>query len=417
MPDQQQENARAPRAEPRLRLRVAAAAESALRAGHPWAFASSIRSQNRPGKLGELAVIYDRQNKFLALGLYDPFSPLRVRILNRGKPRPINQPWWQQKLEEARARREGLFDSATTGYRCIHGENDGWPGLVLDRYDQTLVLKLYTGAWLPRLEEITQVIGQCVRPERIVLRLSRNVQRLAQEEFKKSDGEVLRGARVEAPVVFLESGLRFEADVVRGQKTGFFLDQRDNRRRIEALARGRKVLNVFSFAGGFSLYAARGGARAVSDVDLSPHALEAAKRNFALNRDVPNVAACPHELRQAEAFAWLSQAAAAQFDLVILDPPSFAKREAERAGALRSYARLAALGIRQLARGGLLLACSCSAHVTAQEFFEAVRKSAATSGRKFEELETTRHPPDHPALFPEAEYLKGIYIRLGNSLS
>ena len=398
-----------------LRLRVAPAAEAALRAGHPWVFADSIRSQTRPGELGELAVIYDHQNKFLAVGLFDPFSPLRVRILHRGKPRPINRQWWEEQLAGARQRRAALFDAATTGYRCLHGENDGWPGLVLDRYGHTLVVKLYTGAWLPRLGELTQIFGQGLGPERIVLRLSRNLQRLARQRFGKSDGEILCGPRVEAPVVFLESGLRFEADVVRGQKTGFFFDQRENRRRIETLAQGRKVLNVFSFSGGFSLYAARGGARAVSDIDLSAHALDTAKRNFELNRDVPKVAACPHESVQAEAFEWLSQAAAARFGLVILDPPAFAKREAERDGALRSYAKLAALGLRQLARGGILLACSCSAKVTAREFFDTVRRSVGAAGRKFQELETTLQPPDHPAAFPEAEYLKAIYFRLGNS--
>jgi 23S rRNA (cytosine1962-C5)-methyltransferase len=415
MPKKPHEPPPPPATPSRLRLRVTAAAESALRSGHPWLFADSIRDQNRPGNLGELAVIYDRQDKFLAVGLFDPFSPLRVRILRHGKPQPIDSEWWMGRARDALQRREGMFDSRTNGYRCIHGENDGWPGLVLDRYGQTFVLKLYTAAWLPRLKEITQIFNTLCQPKRMVLRLSRNIQKTAQEEFAKSDGDLLCGTPVDGPVVFLESGLRFEADVLRGQKTGFFLDQRENRRRIEDLARGRNVLNVFSYSGGFSLYAARGGARTVTDVDLSPHAIAAAERNFALNRDVPGLAACPHESRQAEAFEWLTQAQVARFDLVILDPPSFAKRQAERSGALRSYAKLAALGLRQLKAGGILLACSCSAHVPADAFFDAVRKSAANSGRPFEELATTLHPPDHPATFPAAHYLKGIYLQLGAS--
>ena len=213
-----------------------------------------------------------------------------------------------------------------------------------------------------------------------------------------------------APVIFLESGLRFEADVLRGQKTGFFLDQRENRREVETLARGRRVLNAFSFSGGFSVYAARGGAAAVTDLDISAHALAAAQRNFALNQNFPGVAACHHDTAQGDAFEWLA-ASAAKFDLVVLDPPSLAKRATEQAGALRAYERLATLGIARLAPDGILVAGSCSAHVPAEEFFEVIRRAAAKSGRKFAELKTLRHPPDHPATFKEGEYLKVIYLK------
>jgi 23S rRNA (cytosine1962-C5)-methyltransferase len=213
-------------------------------------------------------------------------------------------------------------------------------------------------------------------------------------------------------VIFLETGLRFEADVVRGQKTGFFLDQRENRRRVEALARGRDVLNAFSFSGGFSLYAARGGAKSVTDVDISSHALESAKRNFTLNKSNSNVASCRHNTIQTDAFAWLEQNSAQKFDLIILDPPSLAKREAERASAIQAYGKLAASGVRALRREGILVAASCSAHVRAEEFFGAVRQAAQKSGRRFAELETTGLPPDHPASFPEAQYLKCIFLRM-----
>jgi 23S rRNA (cytosine1962-C5)-methyltransferase len=211
-------------------------------------------------------------------------------------------------------------------------------------------------------------------------------------------------------VVFLETGLRFEADVVRGQKTGFFLDQRENRRRVGGLAAGRSVLNAFSFSGGFSLYAARGGAASVADLDISPHALDSAGRNFALNQSDPAVRRCPHDRVKADAFDWLEQTQR-RFDLIVLDPPSLARREAERAGAIAAYARLAAGGIRCLRPGGLLVAASCSAHVTAEEFFAAVLRAARQSSRAFEELERTAHPPDHAATFPEAHYLKCVYAR------
>jgi len=402
---------------PRLRLRVTAAAESSLRSGHPWLFAESIQEQNRPGRLGELGVIYDRRNCFLALGLFDPDSPIRLRVLRAGKPQVIDRAWWSGQLDQALQRRQGLFDDQTTGFRWINGENDGWPGLVLDRYDQTLVLKLYTAAWLPRWEEIAGLITERLHPERIVLRLSRNIQELAGKQFSKRDGEILYGPVLEEPVVFQETGLRFEADVLRGQKTGFFLDQRENRRLVESLASGRRVLNAFSFSGGFSLYAARGGAESVTDLDISAHALGGAKRNFALNQSQAAVAACRHEVIQAEAFQWLGEQRARAFDLIVLDPPSFAKREAERAAAIRAYGKLAKLGIEHLARGGVLVACSCSAHVTAEEFFTEVRRVAAATGRAIGELRTTGHAPDHPAAFKEATYLKAIYLRERNSLS
>jgi 23S rRNA (cytosine1962-C5)-methyltransferase len=431
-------------------LRITATAESIVRGGHPWIFADSVREQNREGQAGELAVIYDRKDKFLAVGLFDPDSPIRVRVLHAGKPQTIDTAWWAARLDAALQRRDGLFDERTTGYRLINGESDGWPGLVLDRYDTTLVLKIYTAAWLGRLEEIVGLICERMKPERIVLRLSRNIQGAASSHgFRSSrreeaqnkfsgqrseggnenqslltsaatgrweDGEIVFPKRADrgigAPVVFLESGLRFEADVLRGQKTGFFLDQRENRRLVESLARGRTVLNAFSFSGGFSVYAARGGAKSVMDLDISAHALAAAERNFKLNQTEPSVARVLHELVRADAFDWLVSNSRRKFDLIVLDPPSLAKREAERAGAIRAYGKLVASGLDHLLPDGILVACSCSAHVTAEEFFGAVRQSAAGTGRKFDELRTTRHAPDHPATFAEAEYLKAIYLRL-----
>jgi len=447
-----------------LRLRITAAAETAVRSGHPWLFSDSVQAINRAGQAGELAVIYDRKDKFLAVGLFDPDSPIRVRILHAGKPLTIDAAWWQARLEQALARRRTLFPSLaedssaerarpgrsnvavadaqelpaaglselaapgdgrapppiTTGYRLIHGESDGWPGLVLDRYDATLVLKLYTAAWLPRLDEIVALLQANLPCEQIVLRLSRNIQPAAERRSPpRLDGELLfpsragaelrPGKETGAPVIFSESGLRFEADVWRGQKTGFFLDQRENRRLVESLARGRRVLNAFSFSGGFSVYAARGGAVSVTDLDLSAHALASAKRNFALNQNFPAVAACRHETVQADAFAWLEKSPA-KFDLIVLDPPTLAKRATEREGAIRAYERLNTLGIHRLARDGILVAGSCSAQVSAAEFFDAVRRAALKSGRKSSELNTTRQPPDHPAGFKEAEYLKMIYL-------
>ncbi len=145
-----------------LRLRITAAAETAIRSGHPWVFAESIRGQNRQGRLGELAAIYDRKDCFLSIGLFDPGSPLRVRVLHASNPVTIDSAWWRERLRQAIARRDGLFGEQTTGYRWINGESDGWPGLVLDRYDTTLVLKLYTAAWLPRLKQVVGLIDSAL---------------------------------------------------------------------------------------------------------------------------------------------------------------------------------------------------------------------------------------------------------------
>jgi 23S rRNA (cytosine1962-C5)-methyltransferase len=395
----------------RLRIRLTAAAETIIRKGHPWVFADSVRDQNRPGTTGELAVIYDRKDEFLAVGLYDADSPIRVRVLHAGKPVMLDDAWWTARLETAVARRDGLFGADTTGCRFINGESEGWPGLVLDRYGGTLVLKLYTAAWLPRLDAIAGLIAARFNGCGLVLRLSRNIQEIARGKFKNTDGQIVAGPALDGPLVFLETGLRLEADVLRGQKTGFFLDQRENRRLAEGHAAGRRVLNAFSFTGGFSVYCARGGALEVTDLDISRHALEGSIRNFALNKSVPGLFRCRHETIQADAFEWLA-AAKQSFDLVILDPPSLAKREIERAGAIQAYEKLAGQGIRCLNRGGILLAASCSAHVSAEEFFGAVRSAATKSGKSFHEIRTTRHAPDHPATIPEAEYLKGIYLGL-----
>jgi 23S rRNA (cytosine1962-C5)-methyltransferase len=400
----------------RLRLRVSPAAESAIRSGHPWVFGDSLRQQNRDGVLGELAVIYDRQDRFLAIGLFDPDSPLRVRILHAGKPVTLDAAWWQTHLKAAVDRRAGLFSDDTNGFRWIYGESDGWPGLALDRYADTLVLKLYTAAWLPRLKEVVSLLDAEFHPARLVLRLSRNIQAKA-AEFGWSDGTFLLPTATEAnsevrdPIsIFSETGIRFEAEVVRGQKTGFFLDQRENRRLVEQRAQGKTVLNGFSFSGGFSLYAARGGARTVTDLDISAHALESARRNFGLNQAVPAIQACRHDSVQSDAFEWLARGPKASFDIVILDPPSLARREAERTGAIEAYGKLAESGIARVNPGGMLVAGSCSAHVSAEEFFDTVRRAAQRSRRQFREWRTMGHPPDHAARFKEAEYLKCLYL-------
>lgn len=408
---------KANRAKPlgRLRLRITATAESQVRAGHPWIFSNSVREQNRDGVSGELAAIFDRKDEFLAVGFFDPDSPIRVRVLHVGKPLAIDDDFWKARLQAALRRREGLFDGQTTGYRIINGESDGWPGLVLDRYDTVLVLKIYTSAWLERMTFLARLVREQIPTDGIALRLSRN---LEPATGGMRDGTWLFKSpsmkETDERIIFVENGIRFEADVLRGQKTGFFLDQRENRKTVGELANGQMVLNAFSFSGGFSLYAARGGARSVTDLDISAHALESSERNFQLNVLDQNVTRCRHEAIQADAFEWLAKKPERKFGLVVLDPPSLAKREAERTRAIQAYEKLASFGMAHLTPDGVMLACSCSAHVTAEEFFGAIRRAVGKSRRKFVELKTTRHAADHPTTFKEAEYLKAIYVRMAN---
>jgi 23S rRNA (cytosine1962-C5)-methyltransferase len=244
------------------------------------------------------------------------------------------------------------------------------------------------------------------------LRLSRNMQEAAANRFQIHDGQLLIGQPLAGPVKFLENGLRFEAHVVRGQKTGFFLDQRENRREVKALAGGRDVLNLFSYTGGFSLYAADGGAASVCSIDISEFALAGARQNFALNSERPPVERCRHETIQTDVFGWLRQSPTRRFHLIVLDPPSLAKRESERSEAIAAYAKLIEGALARLNKNGVLVASSCSAHVSSAEFFNLTLETVRKTGRKFAELKTTGHAPDHPATFAEAEYLKCIYLQL-----
>ena len=410
----------------RLRIRLTAAAEVAVRSGHPWVYSDKVREMNRPGRVGEVAVVYDRNDRFLALGLYDPESPLAVRILHRGQPVLLDAAFWRERLEASIRRRAGCFDARTNGWRVVNGESDGFPGLVLDRYGDCCVLKIYTPVWLGSLGrrdgagsmgipavpglDLPALVREVLRPGRLVLRLSRNTESAATAEGW-ADGCDLLGPAGEPSVVFLEDDLRFHADVVVGQKTGFYLDQRGNRREVGLISQGASVLNVFSFSGGFSVHAARGGAREVTDVDISPHALASARANMVLNTAIPGVARARHVQVQADAFEWLSGAPRGRWDVVILDPPSFARREHERAAAIEAYRRLVRLGTECVAPGGWLLAASCSAHVSPDEFLGAVRSGLGASGWGWDEVKVTGHEPDHPADFVEARYLKALYAR------
>lgn len=397
--------------ERRLALRVTPEAQHALQQGHPWLFRQSITDQRGEGRPGDLAVIFDDRRRFMAIGLYDPTSPIRVRVLQHDRPTPIDDAWLRERLAAAADWRATLPESGTTGYRLVHGENDGLPGLVVDRYEDTLVIKLYTCAWAPHLAGLRSALAETCPAERVVLRLSRELARQPEHLYGLADGHLLAGRPLDGPVAFHENGLRFEADVVQGQKTGFFFDQRDNRARVERLAAGRRALNAFAYTGGFSLYAARGGAAEVLSLDASAPALAAAERNFALNQHVPAIAATRHRVLAADAFEALARlrGSGERFDLVIVDPPALAKRAAEVRGALEAYGRLAALALAVLAPGGTLVTASCSRRVSAGDFFAAVHHASQRVGRPLHEIDRTGHAIDHPVRFPEGAYLKCLF--------
>lgn len=398
-------------ASPPVALRVSPAAERALRQGHPWLYESAIVQQSREGEAGDLAVIFDRKGRFLAVGLYDPHQAIRVRILQQGTPATIDEAWFQARLKAAAALRASLPAAGTDGYRVVHGENDGLPGLVIDRYGETAVFKIYTTAWLPYLDGLCHALSPIAGCQRALLRLSRRLVPSEPTDEGLADGAVLFGPPLQEPLRFRENGLVFEADPQRGQKTGFYLDQRENRARVEKLALGQEVLNVFAYTGGFSVYAARGGASLVISVDSSEPALAAAKRNFAHNRSFPAVAAVHHECLLMDAFQALARLAAdgRRFGMVVLDPPAFAHNQEQRSRALGAYRRLTSLSLGVLRPGGVLVQASCSRPIAAPAFFAAIHEAARSLGRPLRELERTEHPLDHPVRFAQAAYLKCLF--------
>jgi 23S rRNA (cytosine1962-C5)-methyltransferase len=395
--------------ERRLAVRVSPDALRQIRGGHPWVFENAIRSVNFEGEAGDLAVIFDDDRKFAAIGVHDPDSPIRIRILHVGKPVTINDEWFSNRLDTAIERRSSLaVDPATNAYRIVHGENDGWPGLVVDRYADVLVMKLYAASWLRYLPTLVDLLVAKTGVSTVVLRLSREVSR--GNTYGLVDGDTLFGEPPAAPVEFLENGLLFEADVIRGNKTGHFLDQRENRAFVRELSNGARVLDVFSCTGGFSVSAMAGGAAYVHSTDLNPHALETAQRNMARN----GFDASQHTVTVGDAFEVMERLdrSRERFDVVIVDPPSFARKATEVAGALAAYARLTTRAIRLIEPGGVLVQSSCSSRVATHEFYGALWDAAEATGRPLQEFRRTEHAVDHPTDFAFGRYLKTIYARV-----
>ncbi len=396
-----------------IKIQISKTLQGKIRKGYPWVFKYQIQNQIPDGSQEHLGVIYDHNNRFLAVGLWDPCSDLCFRVLNLGNPREINGCFFLERLRSAKIIRKELENQGTTGYRVINGESDGFPGLVLDRYEDTLVLKLYTTSWFPFLDDLCELFQKEFQSRQVVLRLAQNVGKSLESGSTYRDGQILYGHGNSSWVQFKENGLKFMADVVEGQKTGFFLDQRENRLKTREMAKGRSVLNVFSYSGGFSVYAFVGGCRSVVEVDCNPFALETSLRNMKLNFPEKSFPAEIFVQKEGDAFQMLEQLKSEKwfFDLVILDPPAFARKKKHKTQALEAYARLVQAGAR--VTSGVLFAASCSVHVPAIEFYDAVHIGIRSAGKKFEEIARTGHAQDHPATFPEAFYLKSTYIKIG----
>ncbi|MCB0101056.1 MAG: class I SAM-dependent methyltransferase [Anaerolineales bacterium] len=395
----------------RIALHLTAPAERALKQGHPWVFDQSITEQSREGNPGDLAVIFDDKRRFLAVGLYDPTSTIRVRILQKIKPATIDVNWFTEKIKTAADIRAPLNQHETNGYRLIHGENDGLPGMVIDRYAETLVLKLYTPAWIPHLNDIFSALAKKQPFTHLILRLSRSLTKQTKHLHGLTDGMTLTPQTPEGLILFKENGITFECDPINGQKTGFFLDQRENRVRVRNVSKNKSVLNVFSYTGGFSLYAADGGATEVTSVDFSTPATQATLRNIQHNQHRANIRSATFETLDQDAFEALAQmkSVGKKFDIVILDPPMFAQNQSQIETALNAYRRLTLLGLGVLKRGGILVQASCSSRVSADDFFNTIHKAAQEAGRPLKEIERTGHALDHPTSYKEGAYLKCLF--------
>ncbi len=393
----------------RLAIKLKPSAEKMVMRGHPWIFENSIIKQNTQGSAGDLAIIYSaKKNTILAIGLYDPYSPIRIKLIQFRKTAQINDHWFHHKIREAYTIREPLLKTETNSYRLLFGENDQMPGCIADVYDTVLVIKLYSHIWFPYLNWIIPHLIKESNCKTVVMRLSRALQTTG-ETFGIKDGKVIYGNLENDVVVFKEHGVLFSANVIKGHKTGYFLDHRHNRKRVGDLSSGKTVLDVFSYAGGFSVHALAGGAKEVISLDISKQALEMAKKNASLNKHKGN-----HQIMVADAFDGLQELRnhKKKFDIVVIDPPSFAKRESEIEKAKHSYARLARLGVQLVKKEGILVLASCSSRVLAETFFEICEENISNSGRDFTILEKTYHDTDHPITFPEGAYLKCGYYQL-----
>jgi 23S rRNA (cytosine1962-C5)-methyltransferase len=375
--------------------------------GHPWVYSNEVRMDAGVKGLvpGSLVTMRRADESALGVAMFNPHTLIAARLLDRDAARPIGRRFLLRRLERALKLRGRLFD--TPYYRLVHAEADGLPGLVVDRFGSVLVVQS-NAAGMARLEPLVlETLGDLLRPEAIVLRNDSPARAL---EGLPPETRMAAG-KLEGVVTVHENGATFRADLLAGQKTGWFFDQRDNRRFVAALAREARVLDLYCFTGGFALQAALAGAAAVVGIDRSEPALA-----LAAEAAVRNGVAETCTFRRGEAFAEAARLAgtAERFDIVIADPPAFAKSRKEAPAALRGYRKLARLAASVAAPSGILFLASCSYHVGAEEFGETARRGLADAGRAGRILRSAGADADHPIhpALPESAYLKTLTLAL-----
>ncbi|MCD8194334.1 MAG: class I SAM-dependent rRNA methyltransferase [Tannerellaceae bacterium] len=378
--------------------------ESLLRL-HPWVFSGAIQSIAGTPEEGDLVAVYGSNNQFLAVGHYQ-IGSIMVRILSFTE-RTIDAGFWQERIGVAYRLRQtlGLVNTPTNNtYRLIHGEGDNLPGLVIDVYAGTAVVQAHSAGMHYARHQIADALKAVLGDNLQNIYYKSEATLPYKANLGSEDGYLYGGHPDE---VALENGLRFYVDWLKGQKTGFFVDQRENRSLLEHYSKGRSVLNMFCYTGGFSFYAMRGGAELVHSVDSSAKAIHLTNKNVELNFPGDE----RHQAFAEDAFKFLDKAAG-NYDLIILDPPAFAKHKNVLRNALQGYRKLNAIAFEKIRPGGIIFTFSCSQVVSKENFRLAVFSAAAQSGRNVRILHQLTQPADHPVniYHPEGEYLKGLVL-------
>lgn len=381
-----------------------------IRAGHPWVFKKAIEQTPRV-PAGSVVDLTD-EGRFAGRGYFDPFSAIAVRVLTTDPRETIDGAFFERRVREALESRLQLIDfSGTNAFRLLHGEGDGLPGVVVDLYDGYAVMKLYSAGLTPHRPLIVEALQKVVPGLKGVVGRDEVGRDDADVDDEKGTGKMLWGQPAPQPLQIIERDAKFLVDVYAGQKTGFFLDQRENRFLMRRISKGLDVLNCFCFSGGFSVNAALGGANSVFSVDQDADAIALARENFTLN----GLPASKHDFLAADAFELLEsfKQEGRKFDLIILDPPAFAKSQKAVEAALSGYASLNRQALAVLKPGGILCTASCSARVSGDAFFEAIKEAGYNAGVDLTLVEERYQPPDHPMRlqFREGKYLKFFVLR------
>lgn len=379
--------------------------EESLRRFHPWVFSGAIAKSDEGIDEGDIVRVITAEGEFIALGHFQ-IGSIAVRVLSFHDISIDNQ-YWESRLGEALRMRQaiGIADNPQNNtYRLVHGEGDSLPGLVVDCYGKTAVMQAHSVGIHMQRQEIADALVKVMhgRIENVYYKSETTLPYKA--ELRQENGFIIGGSHDNTAV---ENGLKFHVDWLKGQKTGFFVDQRENRSLLERYAAGKNVLNMFCYTGGFSFYAMRGGAKLVHSVDSSAKAIELTNANVGLNFPGDN----RHKAFCEDAFKFLDNAQDF-YDLIILDPPAFAKHRAALHNALKGYTRLNVKAFQRIKHGGILFTFSCSQVVTKDNFRNAVFTAAAQSGRSVRILHQLHQPADHPIniYHPEGEYLKGLVL-------